>query len=441
VNGSDDDAPDRAPAGLDLAATLHSIGLDRKRIALWTVTGLILLGMWIFAWQFVGTLIVGLFVYYVCRPLFGRIHSRVHNRTIAVAVTLLTVAIPTLVLIGWTVAILVQAISNFLGSGASDQIQAIIEPYVDVSAELGSVDEVVRQIVEDPQGFSEQIGPLVTGLTEGLLAALATLGSVGLQAFIVLVITFYLLRDDVRIAAWARRTFVPEDGVVEAYLVRLDADLENIFFGNILNALATGLIAVVSYYLLNTIAPDVVTIPQATLVGVLVGVASLVPAIGIKLVTWPLGFYLLARSALLDPTTIWFPALFFVVSFVIVDYIPDQLLRPYVSGRGLNVGAVMLAYLFGPILFGWYGIFLGPFLLAVVYDFGLVVVPWLTHSETEPPSIPDEEAEPDEAVVADEAEDEAAPPADGGPAGSGEPDRDPPGDVDRPGDGDGPTDT
>ncbi|HKJ60128.1 MAG TPA: AI-2E family transporter [Halobacteriales archaeon] len=441
MNGNGDETPDQAPGGLDLAATLHSVGLDRKRLVLWAITGVILLGMWIFAWQFVGTLIVGLFVYYVCRPLFGRIHSRIHNRTLAVAVTLVTVAIPTLLLIGWTVAILVQAIAGFLGSEAGDQIQAIIEPYVDVSAELGSVDQVVRQVVEDPQGFTEQVGPLVSGLTEGLLAALATLGSVGLQAFIVLVITFYLLRDDVRIAAWARRTFVPEDGVVETYLVRLDRDLENIFFGNILNALATGLIAVVSYFLLNTIAPDVVTIPQATLVGVLVGVASLVPAIGIKLVTWPLGFYLLARAALLEPEAIWFPVVFFVVSFVVVDYIPDQLLRPYVSGRGLNVGAVMLAYLFGPILFGWYGIFLGPFLLAVVYDFGLVVVPWLTHSETEPPSIPDEEAEPDEAVVADEAEDEAAPPADGGPAGSGEPDRDPPGDVDRPGDGDGPTDT
>ena len=420
-----DDTPDQVPGGIDLAASLHSVGLDRKRIALWAITGLILLGMWIFAWQFVGTLIVGLFVYYVCRPLFGRIHSRIHNRTIAVAVTLLTVAIPTLLLIAWTVAILVQAIADFLGSGASDQIQAIIEPYVDVSAELGSLDEVVRQIVEDPQGFTEQIGPLVSGLTEGLLAALATLGSVGLQAFIVLVIAFYLLRDDVRIATWARRTFVPEDSVVEAYLVRLDGDLENIFFGNILNALATGLIAVVTYLVLNTFAPEVVTIPQATLVGVLVGVASLVPAIGIKLVTWPLGFYLLARSALLDPTTIWFPALFFVVSFVVVDYIPDQLLRPYVSGRGLNVGAVMLAYLFGPILFGWYGIFLGPFLLAVVYDFGLVVVPWLTHSEEEPPPVPEVGTEP---VSPEPPPDETEEPADVETGETGEPEADRPAD-------------
>ena len=379
-----DESPDRSPNGVDLASTLHSIGLDRTRLALWGAAGLIFLGLWFFAWQFVGTLIVGLFVYYVCRPLFVRIHARVHNRTVAVVVTLVTIALPTLLLIGWTVAILVQAIIEFFGSESGAQLEGIVARYVNVSANIGKPEVFVRSVLADPSQLPQQLGPLASGLAQGLLASLGVLGSVGLQAFIVLVITFYLLRDDVRIAAWARRTFAFDGSVVETYLGRVDRDLENIFFGNILNALATGFIAVVSYLLLNAIAPEVVTIPQPALVGVMVGVASLVPAVGIKLVTWPLGFYLLARAALLDPRTLWFPALFFAVSFVVVDYIPDQLLRPYVSGRSLHVGAVMLAYLFGPILFGWYGIFLGPFLLAVLYEFGLVVLPWLTHTEAEP---------------------------------------------------------
>jgi len=72
-----------------------------------------------------------------------------------------------------------------------------------------------------------------------------------------------------------------------------------------------------------------------------------------------------------------FPVAFLVVSFVVVDYVPDQLLRPYVSGRTLHVGAVMLAYTLGPFLFGWYGIFLGPFVLVVLYEFARIVVPWL----------------------------------------------------------------
>ncbi|MEA5386515.1 AI-2E family transporter [Haloarculaceae archaeon H-GB2-1] len=205
-----------------------------------------------------------------------------------------------------------------------------------------------------------------------------------------------------------------EREVVETYLVRVDRNLRIIFFGNILNALVTGLIAVVVYLVLNAFAPSVVAIPRPAFVGLLVGAASLVPAIGIKLVTWPIGLYLLARAALVDPNTLWFPAVFVVVSAVVVDYIPDQLLRPYVSGRSLHVGAVMLAYLFGPFLFGWYGIFLGPFLLVVVYEFGQCVVPWLLAPEEWSPESPartdafDGDDQPTEPSGEEAAEDDAA---------------------------------
>ncbi|MEA5386514.1 hypothetical protein VB773_10975 [Haloarculaceae archaeon H-GB2-1] len=50
----------------------------------------------------------------------------------------------------------------------------------------------------------------MTGTVQGVVASLGVLASTGLQAFIVLVITFYLLRDDHRLAAWARRTFAPK---------------------------------------------------------------------------------------------------------------------------------------------------------------------------------------------------------------------------------------
>jgi predicted PurR-regulated permease PerM len=371
-------------SGRDPIAALRAAAFDRERLVLWAVAAVFALGLWLFVWRFVGVLVVGLFVYYVTRPLFARIHGRVGGRTRAVVIAILTVAVPTLLLIGWTVAVVVQAVTDFLGSEAGAQVAASLAPAVDVPAELSDVDRMFRELLANPREASRQLGPLVSTALDGVVGAIATLGTVALEGFVVLVITFYLLRDDVRLAAWARRTFDLEGTVTERYLVRVDGELQTIFFGNILNALATGLIAVAAYLALNTIAPPVVTIPQATLVGLLVGVASLVPAVGIKLVTWPLGFYLVGRSLYLDPETIWFPAVFFLVSLIIVDAIPDQLLRPYVSGRRLHIGAVMLAYLFGPLLFGWYGLFLGPFLLVVVWQFGQVVLPWLTGAEASP---------------------------------------------------------
>ncbi|ODR80520.1 hypothetical protein BG842_03425 [Haladaptatus sp. W1] len=42
---------------------------------------------------------------------------------------------------------------------------------------------------------------------------------------------------------------------------------------------------------------------------------------------------------------------------------------------------VMFAYLLGPSLFGWYGIFLGPLLMVIVVQFLQVVVPQLWGEE------------------------------------------------------------
>lgn len=367
----------------DRLGSLVPGGEDRRaRIALWALTLALLAGLASFAWQFAGTLVLGLFAYYVTRPVFERVHERIENRTLAVVVSLLTIALPVLLLVAWTLVIAVQALADFLDEETMARLEGILGPYVDLSTVFADGQGAIQSLLADPTRLqSVDLGAFASGTLTTVLASVGVVAGAALQAFIVLVIAFYLLRDDHRIAAWARRTFAPAGGVVETYLVRVDRELKSVFFGNILNALFTGLLAVVTFLVLNAFAPGVVAIPQPALLGLLVGAASLVPAVGIKLVTVPIGAYLLGRSAILDPSTLWFPLVFFVVSFVVVDYIPDQLLRPYVSGRNLHVGAVMLAYLFGPLLFGWYGIFLGPLLLVVVFEFAQVVLPWLLAPE------------------------------------------------------------
>ena len=52
-----------------------------------------------------------------------------------------------------------------------------------------------------------------------------------------------------------------------------------------------------------------------------------------------------------------------------MNFIPDVVLRPFISGRNLHVGLVMIAYIVGPAFFGWYGLFLGPLLLVLAIHF------------------------------------------------------------------------
>jgi predicted PurR-regulated permease PerM len=364
------------------AAAVGNVEFRRGRVALWIAALLVLLVLLYVSWRYVGTVVLGLFAYYVTRPVFHRILARTSSRTGAVVASLLLVALPVLVLVGWTVIVAVRALRDFGSDGAFAQLEQVLTPYLDIEAAVNEIETVARQVAANPGRVDQlNVGGITANVVDLLSASVSILFTALLHAFVALVIVFYLLRDGHRVATWARRTFVEEGGVFDAYLVAVDQDLKNIYFGNILNALFTGLLAATTYTLLNLVAPPGVGIPEAALVGLLVGAASLVPVIGIKLVWVPVSVFLFATSLLADPQTAWFPVLFAVVSIVVVDYIPDQLLRPYVSGRSLHVGAVMIAYTLGPLLFGWYGIFLGPLVLVVVFEFGRIVFPWLVDPE------------------------------------------------------------
>lgn len=365
-----------------LTSIIDAPPISRERLVLWILTIGTIVGLLYVGWLYVGTVVMGLFVYYVTRPVFRRINTRVESRTLAVGVTLLAVALPLLVIVGWAFAILVASLDDLIESDIFGELETVVQPYFDVTTFIPELGAFVEAVIADPSRLADiQIGPALGEIGGAVLSWLGVLFNVGIHGFIVLIFVFYLLRDDHRIANWARSTFLKEGSVLEAYFLTVDRDLHNVYFGNILNALLTGVLASVVYTLLNLIAPAVTRIPEAAFLGLLVGIASLIPVIGIKLVTWPVGAYLLGRALWLDPQTVWFPVLFLLVSFVIVDYIPDQLLRPYVSGRTLHVGAVMLAYTIGPLLFGWYGIFLAPLLFVASFEFMRILFPWLLDPE------------------------------------------------------------
>jgi len=121
----------------------------------------------------------------------------------------------------------------------------------------------------------------------------------------------------------------------------------------------------------------------------------------------------------------WFVGLFVGVAFVVVDTIPDLLVRPYVSGGGtlslgrfsfvkkdadpqpgLHTGTLMFAYILGPFLFGWYGIFLAPMFLVLVVHFARFVLPELVDgSEIQPRAVDPTNLVGDDAGVPDPDDD------------------------------------
>ena len=321
---------------------------------------------------FAGTFLFGLFFYYATRPVYDRIRQYVDSDGIAAALSLFALAVPILLLLAYTVLVGLQEFNQFTDENDLGELQDTVESVV------GEVPQVrnIQDLLQDPGTVLSD--PSLRNLIETsfgeVLGYLSFLGNGAFHVFVMIVIAYYLLKDGRRLSRWAQSTY--DDETITEFARDVDDDFESVFFGNMLNSFLTAILAAIVYSLLNVyVAPSGVSVPFPALVGLLMAPASLIPVIGILAVYVPVGVGMAVDAYLTDPALLWFPVLFFVVSFVVIGAMPDFVLRPYVAAGSLHNGAITLAYTFGPLLFGWYGIFLGPVVLVLATHFARVVVP------------------------------------------------------------------
>jgi len=325
--------------------------------------------------QFQATLIFTIFLYYASRPIYSKLEdlslpSRLQGRRVPYRRQVLAVAtiaiflLPFLFLLTYTLVLVVPEIQRLAGGDGpgvaylsalqSAQGSGLPGPLVglEISDILVMSPEEVVAILNDPavQTWVEQLVATLTG-SVGFIANAA------LRGFILLAGTYYMLTDGSRLADWFFDNF-DESGVAESYAVAVDNELSSILFGNILNAFVTGIIGIIVFSIYNLVAPGAVNVPFAPLVGALTGAGSLIPVVGMKIVYLPVGAILAVAAVTSGQASAFgFVILFLALAFVVVDTIPDFLIRPYVSGNRTHIGLLMFAYILGPIAFGFYGIF------------------------------------------------------------------------------------
>ncbi|RBI58749.1 AI-2E family transporter [halophilic archaeon] len=358
-----------------------SLTHNRERIAWWLIFGVFLVLFAFVLYSYIGTFVLGLFIYYATRPIYHQLSRHVHQRSLAAAVALSAISFPGLLLIAYTVLVSIQQLDAFLGPNL-DRYQSLFGPYLEQISGSQNIQTSFQRFLSNPQRFTQILNP--NTVSDTLVSAGGYLGAVLtglLHVFIALIIAFYLLRDDQKLATWFTSRISGPDTATYAFLDEVDTDLETIYFGNILNAFVVAIVSAVTYTILNSIAPTEVAIPAAVLLGLLTGFASLIPIVGMKLIYVPVGLYLGGRALITNPQQIWFPIIFVLTAAAIVDGMTELLLRPYISGRNLHVGLVLFAYIIGPLLFGWYGLFFGPLLLVLLIHSTRIVLPELIHGQ------------------------------------------------------------
>ncbi len=145
------------------------------------------------------------------------------------------------------------------------------------------------------------------------------------------------------------------------------------------------MIASTSFIFLNSISPsDNLIISYPILMGMLCGVASLIPMVGLKLVWVPMFLFMCFKVyvfGLFSSSIYGFLFVFLLIVNIVVDWIPDLVLRPYISGKNIHTGVMMLSYILGPAAFGAVGIFVGPLIVIFSTNFVKIVLPQLVSAK------------------------------------------------------------
>ena len=337
----------------------------RRRVAAGTGVGALLLLAGYVMLSFVAVVVFAVFLYYAVRPIFGFLARFGLGRRLRAVLALMMFGVPFLVLLAYTVAIIAIEVQSLLDDGLADRVADELN--------IGGFDlDALETLVT-----GEQSQVPVDALVDSVLGAAGAVGSAFVLLLLVVIITYYLLVDGPRLVSWLLATY-DDTGIGRQYVDAVDTELSVALFGNIVNVFVTAIIGVTVFYTYNAFVPSAVAIPYPALLAALAGIGSLIPVIGIKFVYIPLTAGLAVNAWRVDAPELLVPvAVLFVVSAVVVDFVPDVVARAQVSSDETHTGLLIVAYIVGPSVFGFYGLFLAPILLVATTNAVTILLPYV----------------------------------------------------------------
>ena len=341
----------------------------------WWIAGLIVFGIIAaVAFIFLPWVVLGLFIYYVARPINRRIGTRIRSENLSAAITLLLIVVPIVLFLGVFLSI---AVGQLFAFAASQEATQLLQQ---LPINVGTIPNDPNQLLDTATTTLKN--PSVQSALTGAQAFVGAAASSVFMMFLSLLLGFFLLVNDERLARWGKQQILGNDTLSIDYLAAIDEGLNSIYFGYTLTIFVIMILTAIIYNVFNFFAPGNLLIPVTIMLAVITGIFTLVPLVGRSVVYLAIAAVLAVEAIQQDPTSLWYPIVFFLFMTLAFDNVVRTYIRPYLSGKMFHLSLVMFAYLLGPSLFGWYGIFLGPLLMVIVVQFLQVVVPGLRGEES-----------------------------------------------------------
>lgn len=302
---------------------------------------------------FIGSLLWAALAAILFQPLFQRFQTKwPTRRNAAAAMTLLII----------TVAVVIPAmvLASLIIDQAAGVYTQIRTGQVDFAAYFQQVHDALParlQRLLDSSGLStferaqarasRALASSTSQLAQQALSIGANAAAFVLAFGVGLYATFFLLRDGDRIGPAVVRALPLEPSVAERLSAKLLLVVRATIKGSGVVAIVQGALGAITFW--------IVGLPAALLWGMMMAIASLLPAIGPAIIWGPVAIYLLATGA------IWQAAVV-VASGMLLVGLADNILRPILVGRdtGIPDWLVLVTTLGGIQLMGLSGIVVGP---------------------------------------------------------------------------------
>ncbi|HNR44201.1 MAG TPA: AI-2E family transporter [Methanofastidiosum sp.] len=288
--------------------------------------------------------LVGGFVFaYAFLPVYNRIFLITKRNGLSAALTTLFISAPILITILYAVfkaLAELKVITEILKSSSSVSILGIFGINISDSPFYGFITETFPRLVNLTEVFSRSVHELPLTLINILILFLAL---------------YYFLHERLVIEEFISKIMPPHyhRDLLEI-LEPTNKVINGLIYGNVMSALIIGLLATIGFLALG--------VPYSFLLGLLVGLAALLPVAGPWTIYIPVGFYFLLVGDLFRGLTL------LIFGVVVLGALYNFYIFPKLGGKQaqLHPFIVLIGFLGGAYMLGPVGILYGPIILGLL---------------------------------------------------------------------------
>lgn len=279
------------------------------------------------------------------------------RRPLSLSLTVLTVLLAIVLLIGFLIPQLSQSISSLVANYDTYR-NTFTRMVADLLERYPMAQSIIQRVSENWADIAQKVGGLVTGYIPQFFSYTVqfTTGVVNLVTGLILsVYVLYNKEKNLRILKKLVFAYLPRQAADRAVEVAalVNRAFSSFIGGQITEAIILGVLCFIGM--------SVLRMPYPLLISVLIGATGLIPIFGALMGTIPSAFLIL----MVDPPM----AFWFIVFIIVLQQVESNVIYPRVVGSSIGLGGmwVLLALLIGGSLFGFMGMLLGAPTCAVIY--------------------------------------------------------------------------